>query len=278
MTYLASRAIVDCIHEALRDSAGVLRTVPLDRFRGDAPAGLSDSAQTMRALVAPRLAASVPSVRRHPQSPLSNGSILLYSIGVEIRVVRTVTHIAQLSDSAHDALAALALEDCDVIRQALEYPNLRVTGAYVTGVGGTFPTGFVGGETLTLTIDGVPIAVVFGAVDQSAAEAGFAIDTAVGLAGVGDSLSVSRGQIRITSPMSGTVGASVAITGGTAAAALGLAGLTSTSRATGIVSGLLRYAGSRTEITRQVDQGAQLLSTIHSFTGAAKSAPEMAAA
>lgn len=48
---------------------------------------------------------------------------------------------------------------------------------------------------------------------------------------------------------------------------------TSGGEATDLVSGLLTFSGSRTRVRRQVNQGAQLLETIHSFTGKAKARP-----
>lgn len=180
MSNIASGAILTRIREVLLDGAGDLRTISATRFEGDLPEGLSESAQMMRGAVKARVEASVSSIERHPQSPPSNGSVMLYVVGVEVRAVRTVLRIEQLVDADRDTLRALCIEDADIIRQALEYPR------------------------------------------------------------------------NLTATTAGT--------------------------ATGIVSGLLRYAGSETRTSRGIDQGTQILSTIHSFTGSVKVTPETAAA
>lgn len=102
--------------------------------------------------------------------------------------------------------------------------------AKVTGSGGVFPTGFVGAETLTLTIDGVAVSVAFLSGDQTAAQVAARINAAAALAGLTAPRCVvaSSGQLEISGVLTGTQG-SVNITGGTGRATLGLA--------TGIVYG-----------------------------------------
>lgn len=130
MAYIAASAILTRVREVLEDSAGTLRTVPAARFLGDLPEGLSEDAESMRAISKPRVEASMVSVKRSPSTPPIIGSLLLYEVEIAVRVVRVVTTLEQLSDDDRVALQALAFEDCDVVRQALEYPgNLTSTTA-----------------------------------------------------------------------------------------------------------------------------------------------------
>lgn len=63
---------------------------------------------------------------------------------------------------------------------------------------GAFPTGFVGGETLLATIDGVLTTVTFDVADQTAAQVAARINAALALAGYATPLaSVVNGQIKV---------------------------------------------------------------------------------
>lgn len=97
--------------------------------------------------------------------------------------------------------------------------------AEVVGVGGTFPTGFSGGETLTLEIDGVAVSVAFLVGDQTAADVVARINAAAALAGLATPRArVEGGQVAIDGVLTGS-DAEIEVTGGTGAATLGLAGL-----------------------------------------------------
>lgn len=95
------------------------------------------------------------------------------------------------------------------------------TTAEVTGVGASFPTGFAGGETLDLEIDGVPFTVTFDVADQSIAQVVARCNADSAFAGLdGFTAFVQSGQIRFRSLTAGSASA-VVVTGGTAATALG---------------------------------------------------------
>jgi len=105
------------------------------------------------------------------------------------------------------------------------YLRIGADEALLVGVGGTFPTGFVGGETLLLTIDTVPVTVTFLAGDQTAAQCVARINAACALAGLATpraSLTASL-QIQIRGTATGTA-AQVSEGGGTGAATLGFPG------------------------------------------------------
>ena len=103
--------------------------------------------------------------------------------------------------------------------------RIGATEASLAGSGGVFPTTFVGGETLLLSIDGGPaVTVTFDVADQSAEDCALRINAALALAGYATPrASVVGGQLVITSQLSGASG-SVSVTGGTGAATLGLSG------------------------------------------------------
>ncbi len=98
--------------------------------------------------------------------------------------------------------------------------------ARVLGVGGTFPTGFVGGETLVLAFDSpfaAPITTTFLAADQSAAQVAARINAALALAGLPTPrvTVATSGEIQIESVLTGSEG-SVLVSSGTALGTLGL--------------------------------------------------------
>ncbi len=96
--------------------------------------------------------------------------------------------------------------------------------ASLVGVAGTFPTAFSGGETLILSIDGVPFTTTFLVGDQSNAEVVTAINAEALSAGIPvPPASVDGGEIRLTGWTTGSSG-HVTVTGGTGAATLGLSG------------------------------------------------------
>ncbi|MDQ3071417.1 MAG: hypothetical protein M3R55_17010 [Acidobacteriota bacterium] len=130
MATIQSAAILLRIRQVLESGAGTLRTIASTRFYGDLPEGLSDSTEQMRGLERPRVEARIKSVSRSPASPPITGNIALYDIGIDVEIVRPLTTAEQLTDATRDALRALALDDVDVVRQALEYPgNLTATTA-----------------------------------------------------------------------------------------------------------------------------------------------------
>ena len=109
--------------------------------------------------------------------------------------------------------------DLEVDTVAEPVATFDATAGARTGVGGTFPTLFGGGETLELALDsGVTQTLIFAAGDQSLAE----IVDKINVLLVGGYADENAGQLRITSDTKGT-GSKVAIIGGTGRATLGLA-------------------------------------------------------
>lgn len=103
------------------------------------------------------------------------------------------------------------------------------TAAVVTGSGGTFPSGFAGGETLDIDIDNLgTVNVVFTAGASTAQDVANEINAAFALAGIlsgGVPVSpatVVGGEVRLTSPTTGVASEVEIIAGGTALATLGL--------------------------------------------------------
>ncbi len=85
------------------------------------------------------------------------------------------------------------------------------TSAQRDGAGGSYPTGFAGGEGLDLEIDGTAVSVAFDAADQSVTQVINRINAAAALAGItgpgGIPATIARntgaGQLRIVSPTTG---------------------------------------------------------------------------
>jgi len=110
---------------------------------------------------------------------------------------------------------------------AVTFGGGLATAAFLTGVGGTYPTTFVGGETLSLDIDGTPIAVVFTIAAQLLADVINEINAAAALLGLAPIASDVAGQLRLTSLTTGDPGSTVeVVAGGTALATLGLTAAT----------------------------------------------------
>jgi hypothetical protein len=87
------------------------------------------------------------------------------------------------------------------------------TVAQFAGGGGTFPTGFVGGETFGLTIDTLPIAVVFTAADQSALQVARRINAAIALLGMATPrVTVAVGGQLVIAGLDATISGKVQIT------------------------------------------------------------------
>lgn len=92
------------------------------------------------------------------------------------------------------------------------------TAATITGTGGTFPTGFTGGETAEIRVDSdAARVVVFTAADQSLANVVARINAVLAL----DVASDSGGELQLSSVREGRA-ARIEIVGGTALATLGL--------------------------------------------------------
>ncbi|MAF27874.1 MAG: hypothetical protein CL819_01340, partial [Croceicoccus sp.] len=88
----------------------------------------------------------------------------------------------------------------------------------ITGIGAVYPTGFVGGETLELSIDGGPTQIiVFDVADQTLVQVVDRINSATASSIASD----SGGQLSLDSVIRGW-GGSIEVVGGTALAALGL--------------------------------------------------------
>jgi hypothetical protein len=132
VAYIKAAAILRRIREVLEEAAGTLRVIPSTRFLGDIPDGLSDEEETRRALEKPRIAAALVDVTRSAASPPVTGNFIIYDVTLDVRIIRTLTTLEQISDDDDETLRALAFEDADVVRQALEYPgNLTQTSAAV---------------------------------------------------------------------------------------------------------------------------------------------------
>jgi hypothetical protein len=175
MAYVQAEPIRTRLREVLEQSAGTLRTVPYGRFSGGLPPGLAANEELRRAFESPRVNISIRRAGRNAQTPPIIGNILLDDYEFEVRVVRAITALEQLSDRSRDLIEALTMVDGDILRQALGTP--------------------------------------------------------------------------------------------------GVLSETENGDATDIVSGLLRWQSSEWRVTRLVDEGAQLLETIHGFVGVVISRP-----
>lgn len=124
-------AALTAIREVLDDAAGSLRTISATRFADTLHDGLSDDELARRGtFAAVPFRVSLGNFRRHPASPPINGNINLIAFDVDVVTARTITPLEQADADAMATLTALAAEDGDAVRQALETPpNLDTTVA-----------------------------------------------------------------------------------------------------------------------------------------------------
>ena len=145
----------------------------------------------------------------------------------------TLDHATSQKITLAASTSNLPLDFGDVTQARLIYieSNLEIevsfggaaaTAASVTGVGGTYPTSFAGGETLLLEVNGGGlITCPFEAGDQSVQQAVNRINACAALNGQPNVAFVDGGEIRLTSPTTGT-GSEIDVQGGTGIGTLGL--------------------------------------------------------
>lgn len=95
------------------------------------------------------------------------------------------------------------------------------TAAQILAALGTYPTVFVGGETLVFKIDGVTITVTFDAADQTLVQVLARINFYAALLSIAPVAFASGGQLLLRSPTTGA-SSTVEVVSGTALATLGL--------------------------------------------------------
>jgi hypothetical protein len=129
---------------------------------------------------------------------------------------------------ALDAAAGLSEIQMLFIRASAETVlRLYAIPAVLQALAGTFPTGFGGGESVTITIDGTAVVVGFLNGDQTAAQCAARINAACALAGLATPrATVVNGQLRIEG-VATKVGSSgvgqIVVTAGAPATTLGIA-------------------------------------------------------
>ena len=107
----------------------------------------------------------------------------------------------------------------------LSFGVVAATSAVIDAVGGSYPTGFVGGEALALDVDGVAIALTFEATDQTVDQVVARINYEAALAGFLSQPVAFKvgGQVRLQSPVVGLSSTAEVVSGDAAVlTALGL--------------------------------------------------------
>lgn len=117
---------------------------------------------------------------------------------------------------------------------SIAFAATLATAGQVLGVSGTYPTGFVGGETLNLLIDGIAIAIVFDVADQTRDQVIARINFVAALtnaAFVANPIALRSGlELLLQSTTTGPT-STVEVVGGTALVTLGLSAGTGTGDA-----------------------------------------------
>lgn len=139
MSYVRTTAALTAIREVLDSGKGTLRTIDPDRFSDRLHQGFREEELQRRGIGTEKpFQVRCTSTRPHASSPGIFGSVLLYDATFEIVVSRTVTPAEQVSSDVMAVAQALAIEDSDIIRQALSTPpNLSKTSDGLdTGIAG----------------------------------------------------------------------------------------------------------------------------------------------
>ena len=133
----------------------------------------------------------------------------------------------------------------------LYFSGVAATAAQIDAVGAAYPTGFVGGETVDLTVDATSVTVTFDAADQTLTAVINRINAAFALAGLPTPIaSANGGQVRLTSPTTGATSlVSVDAETGAGASTIGLT-VASTDSGTNPTPG-----SSAVQIRRMADPG-----------------------
>lgn len=129
MAYTKYDAILERVRELLEDGYGSIRAISSSRFQGGLHDGLpNETLPRLGELSQKPIEASITGVSRHPQRLTIVGDVQIERFTLEVRVVRALATPTQVNDALRDDVKALAVEDSDVIKQALEWPaNLTST-------------------------------------------------------------------------------------------------------------------------------------------------------
>lgn len=131
MARIQSAYILQRIREVIEDGAGTLRPVTDTRFAGNLPEGLDDEEAMRRTLgISAPVEAAIVGIKRSASSPPVLGNYALYELEILVKVMRMISPLEHLDDDSRVLLQSYAIEDADVLAQALEYPgNLTTTTA-----------------------------------------------------------------------------------------------------------------------------------------------------
>jgi len=158
---------------------------------------------------------------------LSSCSAEFFEAVVQLPTPFAISTAGAVGDQFEDiaALASLSRVELLLVTSTAGI-QLRIGAAspVVVGSGGTFPTGFAGGETLVLTVDVLSFTTTFDAADQTAAQVASRINAAAALAGVASAIATvdaTSGELTLTGILTGSQGV-LSVDGGTAVATLGL--------------------------------------------------------
>lgn len=121
-TYIDTDAILTAIRDVIEDGAGNNRTISTARFDGGFYSTLARDEQSRRSLVTTRAEARIESVRLSEHSPQQPCNVYIYDLDVSVSVVRHMNNAHRLVDATRDDVKSLAVQDGDVLRQALCYP------------------------------------------------------------------------------------------------------------------------------------------------------------
>ena len=139
MANLASHAITSAIRDVVENGHGNTRTIPSGTYGDGGFEALGIEAESMHAMVKPAAEPRITKMSRNKHSPPQPGSVVLYDLEVEVRLVRHINLEHMTKEEVRDQTLGLADRDGDILCQGLCYPDNIATDAEGT------PTGLVSG-------------------------------------------------------------------------------------------------------------------------------------
>jgi hypothetical protein len=114
--------VIARVREIIDGDPLVVRPITAGTYEAALPPGLEDREAARRALVTPRYDVRLTGIEKHPAQPPNADSLALYTISIDVVVIRHIYMQRAINEAARDAYyASQATIDGDIIRQALEH-------------------------------------------------------------------------------------------------------------------------------------------------------------
>ena len=133
MANVKAQEITTAIRDVIESGHGATRAIPSGTFGGGIFETLGTDAESQKAMVLPAAEAKIIKQSVNKASPPQPGSVRLYDLEIQVRLIRHINLEHTTIDAVRDDTKALAARDGDVLSQALGYPdNINTDAAGAT--------------------------------------------------------------------------------------------------------------------------------------------------